>query len=560
MTSTKTLETPFVSYWQTQVDAPTPLAESATLLERLQHTILDGDMKQSLSLLQEALRLVKADIIATQCLLPTANTLTDKFNNMEMLLPFVLQSAAVLRHAWRVILPECQRFQAPATCVMLTVQGDTHEVGKNIVDTLLQAHGFQVHNLGDQVSSSQLLEAVRQHQPDAVIMSGLLIESAKQMKHNISALVDAQVPLPVILGGPALTPAFVLKACRPLTKSPVLHARSAMDTLAYMQSIAEAKAQHKPWHPPANAEPQPPTPSELVNSAEQEGSLAESKEDKPAPRSQVSSIRSLPTPPFWGVKVVDEIPLSEVYPYLNAKVLMTGHWGFRRWDKTPEEQEGFIQSHVQPLFENLKELVESQAIFSPKVVYGYFPVLAEGDAVIVYNPQHHEQEILRFQFPRGGKQNLCLSEYILETTEGQKDVLALQLVTMGEGAAQFDKTLFQAGNYMLYYLYHGFSVEMAEALAEYWHAQIRKELGITAKEAGKTGLQLLKPSAYQGSRYSFGYPACPNLADQRLLMSLLEGEQIGVMLTESYMLTPEQSTSALVFHHPEAYYFDVSEG
>jgi 5-methyltetrahydrofolate--homocysteine methyltransferase len=278
------------------------------------------------------------------------------------------------------------------------------------------------------------------------------------------------------------------------------------------------------------------------------------------PRASVTPATTIPTPPFWGVKVVENIPLEAIYDFLNAKVLMSGHWGFRRWDKTPEEQEGFIQAEIQPLFESLKSLVKDQAIFTPKVVYGYFPATAKGDDVVIYNPQNHDEEIRRFQFPRGGQKNVCLSDYLIETEGSQKDVLVLQLVSMGQGAADFDQTLFTDGNYMLYYLYHGFSVEMAEALAEYWHTQVRKELQINEKEAGKSGLQLLKPSAYQGCRYSFGYPACPNLADQAVLMDLLQGEQIGVSLSESFMLIPEQSTSAIVFHHPEAYYFDTTQG
>ena len=558
-TATNTpLPTPYISYWQTQFDAPERLSEEATILERLQYAILDGDSKQASLLLTEAIRVVKADIVATECLLPTAQLLTDKFNNMEMLLPFVLQSAAILRHAWEAVLPQCQHFKSPASCIMLTVQGDTHEVGKNIVDTLLQAHGFTVRNLGSQVTRDQLLQAIVTHQPDAVVMSGLLIESAKQMKANISALTEAGIKLPIILGGPALTPAFVLKECRPLTKTPVLHARTAMDTLAYLEGIGNAKSQNKPWHPPANAEPQPPTPNEMMNQAESND--AQNASERPLPRASVTPATQIPTPPFWGVKVVDDISLEAIYDFLNAKVLMSGHWGFRRWDKTPEEQEGFIQSDVQPLFVSLKSLVQEQAIFTPKVVYGYFPATAEGDEIVLYNPKNHDEEIRRFQFPRGGQKNVCLSDYIIETQGTQRDVLVLQLVSMGQGAADFDQTLFSTGNYMLYYLYHGFSVEMAEALAEYWHTQVRRELQIDAKEAGKSGLQLLKPSAYQGSRYSFGYPACPNLADQAVLMDLLQGEQIGVSLSESFMLIPEQSTSAIVFHHPEAYYFDVTQG
>jgi 5-methyltetrahydrofolate--homocysteine methyltransferase len=558
MISTTPITAPYISFWNTQCDSPEVLTSEATLLERLRHVILDGHREDALPLLEQALKQVKADIVAQECLLPTARELTDKFNNMEMLLPFVLQSAAILRQCWQTVLPQCQRFASPASCIMMTVAGDTHEVGKNIVDTLLQAHGFTVRNLGALVTAEALLVAVETFKPDAVIMSGLLIESGKKMKHNIQALRQAGVTAPVILGGPALTPQFVLKECRPVSpKHPVLHARSAMDTLAYLQGIAEAKAQHKLWHPPVNAEPQPPTPSEMMQQADDDA--APSAVGDVARKRSVAPTTHLPSPPFWGVRQVEDIPLSEIYPFLNDKVLMTGHWGFRRWDKTPEEQEGFIQQYVQPLYEELKHLVASGAIFTPKVRYGYFPVLAEGDTIILFKPEDHSQELARFTFPRGGKKQLCLSDYIVETPSSMPDVLALQLVTMGDGAAAFDQSLFAQGDYMRYYLYHGFSVEMAEALAEYWHATIRRELGITEKESGKTGLQLLKPSAYQGCRYSFGYPACPALQDQTLLMELLEGEKIGVQLTENYMLTPEQSTSAIVFHHPEAYYFDVTE-
>jgi len=550
--------TPFISYWKTQFDEPVNVSSEATLLEKLHHYLLDGDQEKALHLLPDVLKATGADVVAKDCLLPAAQELTERFNNMEMLLPFVLQSAGVLRKAWEIVLPKCTQFKSPAGCIMITVSGDTHEVGKNIVDTLLQAHGFTIHNLGAQITTDQLLEAINTHQPEAVVMSGLLIESGQQMKANIKAMTEAGLKLPIILGGPSLSPQFVLKECRPLSKSPVLHARSAMDTLAYMQGIGHAKAARQAWQPPANAEPQPPTPSEMMSQSD-DGDKGDASA-KPAPRSQVTPAQVIPSPPFWGVKVVETIALEDIYPFLNSKVLMTGHWGFRRWDKTPEEQEGFIQAKVQPIYDELKSMVKENKVFTPKVVYGYFPAVADGDDVILYDPQDHTKEYTRFTFPRGGKKNICLSDYLIETEGDQKDVFVLQLVTMGEGAAQLDRDLFQQGSYMLYYLYHGFSVEMAEALAEYWHAQIRKELNITAQEAGKVGTQLLKPSAYQGCRYSFGYPACPNLADQKALMDILDGSQIGVTLTDSYMLTPEQSTSALVFHHPEAYYFDVNEG
>ena len=268
----------------------------------------------------------------------------------------------------------------------------------------------------------------------------------------------------------------------------------------------------------------------------------------------------IPQPPFWGNKIVENIPLEDLYPYLNTQALIAGQWQVKRGNKTAAEHEAFVKTELIPVLENLKQQAASGTLLTPKVIYGFYPAQSDKNTVLIYDPAAYEKDgslniLETFEFPRGGKQKLCLADYIASKDSGNVDVMAFQIVTVGEAASRHSEKLFKSDNYADYLYFHGFSVEMAEALAEYWHKKVRTEWGIAGQDA--SDIKKLFAQGYQGSRYSPGYPACPALEDQRQFFAILQPERIGIQLSEEFMLEPEQSTSALIIHHPQARYFDV---
>lgn len=561
----------FMSYYQHNGAAATTAAEKdsnlpETIEERLQYRIVDGNKTGLDEDLALALQQYTALEIVNNILLEGMKTVGELFGKGEMQLPFVLQSAETMKKAVAYLEPFMEKELAgetgkPAepkgTCVLATVKGDVHDIGKNLVDIILSNNGYKVVNLGIKQPAEAILTTAKAEQADLIAMSGLLVKSTAIMKENLELMQSQGWQTPVVLGGAALTRHFVEVDCQNVYQGAVVYAQSAFDTLNTLKAIMEAKTEGTPFLSPAQQRklkgeaPPPLNPWEIPPTITEADLKA-----LPAPRSLVTQGVLVPQPPFWGSKVVD-VAIEDIYPFLNEKVVYTGHWSFRRGDKTKEEYNQFLAEKVEPILANIKRLTKEQNLLKPQVIYGYFPAQADGDSVIIYEDDL-KTERLRFEFPRGGKKNLCLADYLATVDSGVMDVLPMQIVTVGHAATEYTNTLFANDDYTDYFFFHGFAVEMAEALAEYWHAQVRKELDITAKEAGKVGLQLLKPSAYQGCRYSFGYPACPNLEDQRLLMDLLQPERIGITMTESFLLEPEQSTSAIVLHHPEAYYFDVT--
>jgi 5-methyltetrahydrofolate--homocysteine methyltransferase len=557
----------YMSYFQNHQSSASASATTSALPtnleERLQYRIVDGNKTGLDEDLALALQSHSPLHIINTILLEGMKTVGELFGSGQMQLPFVLQSAETMKKAVAFLEPHMEKTTDAAggganhkgKCVLATVKGDVHDIGKNLVDIILTNNGYKVSNLGIKQPIEAILEAAAQEQADCIAMSGLLVKSTAIMKENLQLMQQRGLSTPVVLGGAALTQQFVEGDCQQAYAGPVVYARSAFDTLNTLDAIMAAKASGTPFQSPAQlkATAQAAAPA-IATAAAPKAPAA----PLPTPRSVVTQGVPVPTPPFWGVKVVEDIALEAVYPFLNEKVLMNGHWSFRRGNKTAAEQAAFIAEKVAPILQKLKAQTAEQGLLTPKVIYGYFPCQAEGDDVVIYEDPSTSKEIWRFTFPRGGKKNLCLADYIAPVGGSVVDVLPLQLVTVGQTATAHGKTLFDAGDYTDYYFFHGFAVEMAEALAEYWHHRVRAELGISAKEAGKVGTALLKPSAYQGCRYSFGYPACPNLEDQTAFFKLLEPQLIGVSLTESFLLEPEQSTSALVLHHPEAYYFDTT--
>ncbi len=273
-------------------------------------------------------------------------------------------------------------------------------------------------------------------------------------------------------------------------------------------------------------------------------------------RSDVSVAVPVPVAPFWGTRVVDGLDLADIYPFINPIALFRGQWQVKKGALSDAEYDALLEDKIQPLFEKLKQDCRDRKVLRPAVVYGYFPCNADGDDLVIWDSPAKSSERLRFTFPRqGDKRRLCISDYFRPVESGQVDVLGMHCVTMGSVASQEAKKLFEANRYQDYLYLHGLGVETAEALAEFWHKRMRQELGIAGEDSPK--IKDLFTQHYRGSRYSFGYPACPNMADQDKLFALLEPGRIGCVLTENWQIDPEQSTSAIIVHHPEAKYFNV---
>jgi 5-methyltetrahydrofolate--homocysteine methyltransferase len=542
----------------TESNLPEPLEE------RLQYRIVDGNKTGLKEDLERALQTYSALDIINTILLEGMKTVGELFGRGEMQLPFVLQSAETMKAAVAVLEPYMEKNEAndsKGVMVLATVKGDVHDIGKNLVDIILTNNGFTVHNLGIKCPVETILERAQAQNADCIAMSGLLVKSTAIMKDNLELMQRDGWQTPVILGGAALTQRFVEEDCQNVYSGPVVYARSAFVSLDTMNQIMDHKSQGKLYRSPAQVRTQAgeSLPEEAAFDPHAHGMPAPEPVDpnaeKPAPRSSVTQGLPVPKPPFWGTKIVD-VSLEELFPYLNEKVVVTGHWSFRRGTQSPKEHEAFLQAEVYPMLAQMKQDAKENQRLKPQVIYGYFPCQAEGEDLVIFR-EDQQTEWLRYHFPRGGQKNLCLTDYIRPLGSPEMDVLPMHIVTVGRAASEYGKQLFSADRYTDYFFFHGFAVEMAEALAEYWHKVVREELGIATKEAGKTPKELMRPSSYQGCRYSFGYPACPNLEDQTLLFEMLEPGRIGIELTESFLLDPEQSTSALVFHHPEAFYFDV---
>jgi 5-methyltetrahydrofolate--homocysteine methyltransferase len=456
---------------------------------------------------------------------------------------------------------------AKGTMVLATVKGDVHDIGKNLVDIILTNNGYKVHNLGIKQTIESILQAYDEHGADAIGMSGLLVKSTLIMKENLELMNERGIKVPVVLGGAALTRRYVEDDLKALYKGQLFYARDAFAGLHTMDQLVAGNG--------ASATPAPTEESvaaaaddagdaeDLIGEeaklgirkpARPRGVLARPEQTKHTTRSNVSVDVPIPTPPFFGSRAVEDIDLDDVFAFVNENALFKGQWQFKQGRTAPEEYQALVAEKVRPIYEELKTRSKREKLLVPKVVYGYFRCQSDGNDIVIYNDD--ERERMRFIFPRqpSGK-NLCLADFFASRQSGRMDVVAFHLVTVGRRATEHSQELFKADNYSDYLYFHGLSVEAAEALAEFWHKRIREELGI----AGADSPQLAKlfHQQYQGSRYSFGYPACPDLEDQAKLFELLEPGRIDVSLSEEFQLEPEQSTSAIIVHHPEAKYFNV---
>jgi len=533
----------------------------AAVEERLKLRIVDGDRVGLQADLDEALSRYNPLEIINTLLLDGMKVVGELFGSGQMQLPFVLQSAEVMKAAVAYLEQFMDKAAATSKGVMVlaTVKGDVHDIGKNLVDIILTNNGYRVVNLGIKCPIETMLQAAEQEGAGAIGMSGLLVKSTLIMKENLAVMNERGITIPVILGGAALTRRYVEEDLRALYRGTVLYANDAFAGLRYMEQIATGALEVPTGGAPSDAEEESLTGTEAkISLAQREDSRYRGTPPSPGHHSPRSSVRSdvpIPVPPFWGVKVLRDIDLAEVFPYINEVALIRGQWQVRKGAMKEEDYRRLLQETVYPELEALKRKAVNEKLLDPRVVYGYFPCWTEGNDLVILQ-EDQKTERVRFTFPRQrDDRHLCLADYFAPLQSGRVDVVAFHLVTMGRVASEYSASLFAADNYKDYLYFHGLSVESAEALAEYWHRRIRQELGIAGNDAAE--IRRLFSQGYQGSRYSFGYPACPNLEDQRKLFALLDGEQIGVRLTEEYSLDPEQSTNAIIVHHPDARYFNV---
>ncbi|MBX2990463.1 MAG: B12-binding domain-containing protein [Bacteroidetes bacterium] len=535
-------------------------ARAGTVEERLKNRIIDGDKVEMQADLDEALKKYSALDIINTLLLDGMKVVGELFGSGQMQLPFVLQSAETMKTAVAYLEKFMDKADSTSkgTFVIATVKGDVHDIGKNLVDIILTNNGYKVVNLGIKCAVETMLHAAEEHNAHALGMSGLLVKSTLIMKENLEVMNERNVTIPVVLGGAALTRRYVEQDMRAIYKGKVFYANDAFDGLHFMERVTSGTIEYPPQVRTDEDEEEKLTGTEAkIALAQRENQLytQASNGGGRTGTSRVSKDVSIPKPPFWGAKVVDDVPLDDVFQYVNEIALIRGQWQVRKGKMKEDEYRKLLEQNIYPDYENLKSKIKSEKLLQPKVVYGYFPCQSEGDDLIIYHDDMNSER-MRFTFPRQSDDRfLCLSDYFASVESGRMDVVALHLVTMGRVASEYSAKLFAANNYKDYLYFHGLSVESAEALAELWHKRIREELGIAGRDAQE--IKRLFSQGYQGSRYSFGYPACPNLEDQTQLFELLDGERIGVRLTDEFSLEPEQSTNAIIVHHPEARYFNV---
>ena len=545
--------------------------ESLPLEERLKRHIIDGERIGLEKILTTALEKYPALEIINTFLLDGMKVVGELFGSGQMQLPFVLQSAETMKAAVAYLEPFMEKSEsgnnAKGTFIIATVKGDVHDIGKNLVDIILSNNGYKVINLGIKQPVENIIEAYEQHKADCIAMSGLLVKSTAFMKENLEVFNEKGITVPVILGGAALTPKFVHQDCQNTYKGKVIYGKDAFADLHFMDKLMPAKAANN-WDDFQGFLDEVAAEPEITTSPDPKPQTPDPKPQIPVVvdtrRSEAVAIDILrPTPPFWGTQLLQpaDIPLEEVFWYLDLQALIAGQWQFRKpKEQSKEEYQAFLNEKVYPILESWKERVIAENLLHPQVIYGYFPCQAEGNTLYIYdtNRRGAEEAEIRtsFEFPRQKSlRRLCIADFFAPKESGVIDVFPMQAVTVGDVATEFAQKLFANNQYTDYLYFHGFAVQVAEALAEWTHARIRRELGFAADEPDN--IRDILAQRYQGSRYSFGYPACPNMQDQYKQLELLETDKINLYMDESEQIYPEQSTTAIIAYHPVAKYFSA---
>jgi len=529
------------------------------LEDRLAQRIVDGDRLDLEADLDVAMQSHKPLDIINNILLDGMKTVGELFGAGKMQLPFVLQSAETMKASVKYLEPHMERVdgQQKGTVVLATVRGDVHDIGKNLVDIILTNNGYRVINLGIKQPIGAILDAAVEHKADAVGLSGLLVKSTVVMRENLEEMSRQGLELPVMLGGAALTRRYVEEDCvKAYAAGRVAYARDAFDGLGLMDKIVNNNFDAHLDEVKRKNEGRP------VNQSRKLGRAADPKPMRPVDVDEIRLRRAeltrnvpVPEPPFWGARTIERVPAKAVVPYLNERMLYQFQWGYRKDGRSLAEYREWAKDELRPILHRMLDIAIREEILALQAAYGYWPCAAEGNDVILFDTDG-ARELTRFTFPRQNKEGgLCIADFFRDVASNERDVIALQVVTMGRRASEAAREWFADNRYQDYLYLHGLSVEMAEAFAEYLHKRIRGELGFAAEEARDPEAMLNQ--GYRGSRFSFGYPACPNLADQKQLLALLGAEEIGITLSEEDQLDPEQSTSAIVVHHPQAKYFSV---
>jgi 5-methyltetrahydrofolate--homocysteine methyltransferase len=520
------------------------------LTERLQRRIVDGEKVGLTDDLDLAMTEgIKPLLIINDHLLEGMKVVGELFGKGEMQLPFVLQSAEVMKNAVAYLEPFLEKTddEGRGTMLLATVKGDVHDIGKNLVDIILSNNGYTVVNIGIKQTVNQIIDAAQESNADVIGMSGLLVKSTVIMKENLEELTNRGLAekWPIVLGGAALTRAFVEQDLAAVFPGEVRYARDAFEGLRLMDAMMAVKRGVPGAELPALRERKVP-----LRPKKDETQVIDTK------RSDVADDVDIPAAPFFGSRIIKGVPLADYVGMLDERALFMGQWGLKG---ARGEFDAMAETEGRPRLRALLNQVQSKGWLNAAVVYGYFPCVSEGNDLIIL---HHEGELkgterTRFSFPRQSRdRRLCLSDFFAAKDSGKTDVVSFHVVTMGSVISEAAAELFAANNYREYLELHGLSVQLTEALAEHWHARIREEMSV--RDQDSPDLQGILDQGYRGSRYSFGYPACPDLEQQLQLCELLEPGRIGVELSEEFQLHPEQSTSAIIVHHPEAKYFNAN--
>lgn len=526
--------------------------------ERLSVRIVDGDKQGLEDDLDEAMqKMPPLDIINTH-LLDGMKVVGDLFGAGKMQLPFVLKSAETMKAAVAFLEPHMERVegQQKGTIVLATVKGDVHDIGKNLVDIILTNNGYKVVNLGIKQPIANILSAAEEHMAQAIGLSGLLVKSTVVMRENLDEMSRAGLEIPVILGGAALTRAYVEEDCvQAYACGRVAYARDAFDGLGLMDKVVNDQFDAHINSVAEKRTSRPANRKKAIGRATR--AAAPDPEAATARRNALTSQDQIPEPPFWGPRIIARVPVPALLPYLNERMLYQFQWGYRKDGRRLDEYMDWAKQELRPILKRITDVAIQQDILIPQAAYGYWKAAGEGDDLVLFD-EDGETEIARFALPRQADgDRKCIADYVLDITQGpaNRDVVALQVVTMGQNASDIARDWFGEDRYQDYLYLHGLGVEMAEAMAEYTHKRIRAELGFAAEES--RDLEKLLQQEYRGSRYAFGYPACPKVEDQSMILDLLGADRIGIELSDEFQLHPEQSTSAIVLLHKDAKYFSV---
>ncbi|MCW9045596.1 MAG: methionine synthase, partial [Alphaproteobacteria bacterium] len=546
----------FIALFQDRnVEEEKAKARPETVEERLKLRIIEGDRNGLEDELDEAREKYDPLTIINTLLLDGMKVVGELFGSGKMQLPFVLQSAETMKAAVKHLEQFMDKTEGSekGTLVLATVKGDVHDIGKNLVDIILTNNGYKVINLGIKQPINTIIDAVNEHKPDAVGLSGLLVKSTVIMRENLEEMTRQGLEVPVFLGGAALTRKYVETDCSAAyAEDQVAYARDAFDGLNLMDKAIKGEMNTIEKKTSSSKK----KGREVLDMMPVENALRPlDVEETRILRKELPQGIAVPKPPFWGAKIIEDVPLKTLVPFINENTLFQFQWGYKKAGRKLAEYNEWAAKEVRPIMHDLTERCEKENILKPQAAYGFWKCASEGNTVVLFE-EDGTTEATRFSFPRQAKEGgLCIADFFRDVADQERDVIGLQVVTMGQHASEVARKWFENDKYQDYLYLHGYGVEMAEALAEYVHKRIRESLGMGGDDPREMA-KILK-QRYRGSRYSFGYPACPDMTQQHDLLRLLGADKIGLSMADEEQLHPEQSTAAIVVHHPAAKYFVI---